>query len=329
MGKFILYNAIIGNSGYATGYSYPSGYAQPPPRPVYVEQAQPTSGWIGFWTFMIIIMFIVLIVGFSYYICQIRISEREKREAMQRRARGASDEFEDRHVASSAKVERPEPSAVHSPTSIERLRKGDIVHLRDAQSMRDAEKLGTGSRGLRCEVTSTAQVRESHDLATWTFVRLQAPKQELLLMVKRVDQDETVYCFYPDQVEAGTRNEIIDRGDKWVYQPPENPADFNPMRLSYTGDMVRHWGDGKDDTYLQKAQRELHGEWVEAPARSGVGVLTATVVEYRCDNPEQENPEWLVLEVGSKNSSRVEFWMGAPIERQEAVLSAGHPPDAF
>lgn len=182
-----------------------------------------------------------------------------------------------------------------TPETWGRVRAGDIIELHDLLTMaQNLTPQGTGCSSYIVE--RQLIVREQNGLAEWVFYTL--VDSPLCVMMKIVDQEYEVRVYKEDpSFIKGNRRDQCERGEYWLFAPPENPDDFLFNSLIYTGQMKKIL-EGRQVVFSQKSQRELEGEYTEKPPRRGIDFpLLATLVEYQA-NQEVEYSEVMVLEVG-------------------------------
>ena len=201
---------------------------------------------------------------------------------------------------------------------------GSFITLSDSQSMEDSQKRGQGFKGIRYAVERTAIADDTEQLATWVFLTLNDQYQKLLLMVKSVDEEIDYRIYYAnEEFHPARREEVIRRGDLWLFSPPENENDFDPADLEYSAEIVQKTDSG-ELAYVRKDQGERHADYAETPNMSGARDLVATVVEYSTSE-STVNPELLILEIGSasRRTGEVNMYQGCPISEAEMdVLKA-------
>ena len=106
--------------------------------------------------------------------------------------------------------------------------------------------------------------------------------------------------FSPDGLAGGTRDELIDRGDSWLFLPPPNPDDFISSELEYAP-----WPDLPEIEEGGTSRKLVFGP--KGPGKSLYGEARDTqrpviTTEYIDETPvggqEPANPLFLVLEEG-------------------------------
>jgi hypothetical protein len=194
------------------------------------------------------------------------------------------------------------------------VKPGSMITLKDAQALEDSQKLGLGMAGMDYKVDKTTLV--DNDNAKWFFAWLSG-NQDLLLMVKKAGaaMDLRVYMAAED-FKPGRRQDMLDWGQEWLFQPPEDMLRFQYNDLIYSTELTRS-ADGKDIEYVIKSQGEQHGKAEEAPL--GVHNLLATIAEYHLDTDDVNvpNSEALILELGTQMSSNIQLFLGAAIRDSE------------
>jgi len=201
---------------------------------------------------------------------------------------------------------------------------GSFITLSDAQSKEDSQKRGQGFNGIRYAVETHAVADDTEGFATWVLIGLNDQYQKLLLMVKSVDEAIDYRVYYAnEQFRPARREEVIKRGDLWLFEPPQDENNFEPADLHYTAEISQKT-DAAELVYVRKEQGERHADYVETPNRSGARDLVATIVEYSTAD-QTDNPELMILEIGSasRRTGEVNFYVGCAIDPAEVdVLKA-------
>ncbi|RYD69851.1 MAG: hypothetical protein EOP84_27680 [Verrucomicrobiaceae bacterium] len=198
---------------------------------------------------------------------------------------------------------------------------GSFVTLTDAQALEDSQKRGSGLRGIDYKVESIGVVKDFEGFATWVLAHLDDGHQKLLLMVKgdETHVDHRVY-YATEDFRPAKRENVVNRGDTWLFEPPEEGQPVRPAHLRYTAE-IPYTIEGQELLYVRKEHGERHGEFTEKPGFSGLGDQVATVVEYFTTDPT-DNPELLILEIATANSKtgEVSMYFGCPIRASEASI---------
>ena len=201
---------------------------------------------------------------------------------------------------------------------------GSFITLSDSQSMEDSQKRGEGFQGIRFAVESVVVADDMEGLGSWVMLRLNDNHQRLLLVVKAVDAAIDYRLYYASEdFRPARREEVVRRGDTWLFEAPEDENAFDPADLRYTAEIVQS-ADGGTLTYVRKDQGERHANVTETPNPLGFTQQIATVVEYATADPTG-NPELLVLEIGaaSRRTGEIALYLGCPIRASEIdVLKA-------
>lgn len=203
---------------------------------------------------------------------------------------------------------------------------GSFITLSDNQSMTDSQQRGEGFKGIRFAVESTTLADDTEGFGTWVMIRLNDNHQRVMLMVKSVDDalDYRVY-FALEEFHPARREEVIRRGDTWLFEPPEDENDYDPADLRYTAEVVQNTANG-EVVYVRKEQGERHANATETPNPLGLTKQVATIVEYSTVGAA-ENPEFLVLEIGSasRRTGEVGLYLGCPIRESEIDVLKASP----
>jgi hypothetical protein len=137
-------------------------------------------------------------------------------------------------------------------------------------------------------------------------------------MAKACDEAIDWRLYYQSaDFAAARREDVVSRGDKWLFEPPADGSNFAPADLTYTAEIDQQI-DGKSLCYARKPQGERQAACKENPLRSGIGSLLATIVEYSTAD-QAENPELLILELGAadRGTGEVSLYLGAAIRASE------------
>lgn len=175
----------------------------------------------------------------------------------------------------------------------------DMILLSDQQALEDSMKAGLGPNPLEYSVSEIITVKDFNGFGTWTFFNLKPTgvKQELLLLCKEVDSNLDLRIYYQTEFQPGSRKDIINRGDFFLFQQPEDLSNFQPKDLKYTNDLTQ--GDNQWD---MKGFGEMHGHASFNPTKTGFYTVTATIVEYLLSKGDTQDTEVLILELGNDDT---------------------------
>ena len=298
------YGPSYGGGGYGSSYGY---------------RAQSSSG-IGF---MMGLLIVIGLIGVGMYFYYKHASEVEMERAMASNMTPTGPMAGWNPRQKSPDIVAPQ-SVSPSLAPWKNFPPGSFIVLSDAQAMQDSQKRGEGFQGIRYAVESTIVATDTEGFGSWVFINLNDNYQKVMLMVKAVDNelDYRVY-FQSEDFKPDRREDVLRRGDMWLFQPPENENDYDPADLQYTAEISLKNGDA-EVVYVCKDQGERHADYTETPSRAGLNDLLATIVEYSTSDPT-DNPELLVLEVGSasRRTGEVALYLGSPIKESEIdVLKA-------
>lgn len=273
-----------------------------------------SNGGSSFWWILFgIVLFAGLIIAGIYF--------------MQRMGEGVPSQPRDPIGAASSRFDmQPPPARTPAPPRIKQdqiaywnaIAPGSFITLTDKQSLEDSQKAGNGLNGMKYTVERVSMAKDKSGFGQWVFLTLDEPKQPLLLMVKAVDNEIDYRIYYASEdFKRASRDAVIARGDKWLFEPPATENNFEPGDLKYAAEIEFAIGDTKT-TYGRNDQGERHATLRENPPRSGMTNLLATIVEYSTDD-QADNPNLLITEIGgaTRKTGEVTLYLGCPIRTSE------------
>jgi hypothetical protein len=196
-----------------------------------------------------------------------------------------------------------------------KVKPGDNATLSDAVTIK--RKLAAGKGPTPETYTISSSLLIENKAAEWRLFQLDE-KNGLWLLAKIVDNNLALAVYDENlEWEPATRREILGTPRDFIFAPP---ADLDPQKgfvgdpnsLKYVGDITHEYGEGVKTTYLLKGQGEQTGTVTFKPLRTGVNDWIATVVEYSAP-PVAEDPELLLLEIGSQDSGVIKMFTGRPL----------------
>lgn len=184
------------------------------------------------------------------------------------------------------------------------LKPGSTIILKDEQTLEDmirsGESISTGRDYLLEEVW---RIRESRDVAEWQFFRIRSPHDEdatWLLIKSAGEQLSAGVYFEADGFESGTRRELLDRNQYWVFNEPRNPAEFQLLDLNYASHLyfnLELHGEIREVEFAKLGNMEFHGHVSADPPQRDMDRMTGTVAEYETMLPVP-NPRVAFFEAG-------------------------------
>ncbi|MFA6508791.1 MAG: hypothetical protein WCT14_22020 [Treponemataceae bacterium] len=191
---------------------------------------------------------------------------------------------------------------------------GDFVSLSDFQSMADS-----GGSSLDCRVLGIRdiEVKDSGDdervLARYRLHELEGPKNTTLffLVISSGEEFELRNYFIPSEFTSGTRDDLVDSEQTWLFLPPPNPDDFVSSDLEFAP-----YPDAPEFAEPEGAKKRVwakagFGRTVYGSYELGNDEVPVMIAEYQTDEVDAPNPHLMVLE---------ERWMN---RRGEAQPSGG------
>jgi hypothetical protein len=195
------------------------------------------------------------------------------------------------------------------------------VTLSDQQAIEDSQKRGQGVRGIDYAVEQVGVAKDFDGFATWVLANINDGHQKLLLMVKGDDAHVEHRVYYASEdFRAAKRENVLSRGDHWLFEEPPGGQPVQPAQLRYAAE-IPYAIDGAEIVYVRKDHGERHCEYSEKPDLAGLGAQVATVAEYSTSDPT-DNPELLILEIAAARSKtgEVTLYLGTPVRASEVDI---------
>lgn len=176
------------------------------------------------------------------------------------------------------------------------MKYNDIVILKDKQSIQEAMKTNLNADGLKLFVEeSKLFVMRGQNDVSWRITSFQ--DSELFLIERKVSGVGSLsqygVFFRPDGFNSGTRQEVIDSGAEWLFNPPQNTDKYNVDDLSFANTIYN------DDFQFNKIGDIAGQNWL--------------ISEWQCNHESCPNPRLLVLE----DNDVVFFYQGILIQEHE------------
>jgi hypothetical protein len=189
------------------------------------------------------------------------------------------------------------------------IKSGDFVNLRDAEAFESRLAAGGAGDGAGSDYT-VGEIRSfvlrgpegSLPLGEYRFIELlqEGAGPLYLSLVEAEGGFELRLYFIPEGLAGGTRDELIDRGDTWLFLPPPDPEDFKSSELEYAPypdvPEIEVEGASRKLVFGPKGPgKSLYGEASDTLAPV---IITEYLAESPEGGPEPANPLLLVLEEG-------------------------------
>ena len=185
-------------------------------------------------------------------------------------------------------------------------RRDAIIRLNDSQAMEDAMKAGKGLNTEDYTVKSIKRYRHQEANAEWIFFLLSG-KQELFLMVRVVDDDADAYVMFCEDLDGtpiiapDNRKGLLDDGNHFLFQPPEDENCFVPSDLDWTREFVQEMPDrmGKmvEAQFRQEDMGTQYTEVSENPCQPILEGALCGITEF-FTQADVDNPQFVVVEEG-------------------------------
>ncbi len=204
-----------------------------------------------------------------------------------------------------------------------KIKKQTVIVLKDEQAILDSMEAGKGVDGLEYIVTEVQKIKEQNGSCEWIILYLDNPKDDSVKLVVKIVDDEIdlkVYFEDKDSFTPGNREDVIDRGDFWLFKEPKDVEDFKLEELEYSSEIDWNFEEEGDVIFSLKSQGILFGEEYNKSSRE----VFATCAEYQSE-VDCCNPELFVFEVEEVNSKGklgekggyIQYWFGCPISEND------------
>lgn len=152
--------------------------------------------------------------------------------------------------------------------------------------------------GDKVEVINVTHITEANQLGGFILLKLKETEGEFYLCAKIVDKDIEARVYNEiGWIGLGTRATLLNNGNNLLFQEPKEewvPSDLE-WAESFEFDI-----NGKPTAFNRKST--VYGEAEEKPARTGIDVSYAEVVEYEAVE-STDNPELMIIELGGLDSA--------------------------
>jgi hypothetical protein len=190
-----------------------------------------------------------------------------------------------------------------------KLKKGDIIGIQDQQELQDQLEEGGIPEETNYTVSRIKTVIVGDDMAEILLIELEQGDKELLLSVKIVDDSITQRLWFKvDEFEQGNREDVLENGNEFIFEAPEDEDDFFMKDLEYA-EYIEKEIDDEPVVFEKFPQGEVHGECTTVPRESGIDKTFMTIVEYYTDS-DLDNPYILITEeedVSEENEEEEEY----------------------
>jgi hypothetical protein len=201
------------------------------------------------------------------------------------------------------------------------LKAGSIVMLKDEQTMAMVMEATGTLKPAECVVDEVMRVVVNEGVGEFLFCHMENPiapgenGTDLWLTILFVDgkHDHRLYFEPADRFEPGTREEILNRGDNFIFLEPETD-NFEPSDLEFS---ERVFYGGRD--YDGEGDPTLFGEATISPQPQGLPSLMFTAIrELWCR--DADNPRMMIIEIDGVtpdgegiDGGLIRLWLGRPL----------------
>jgi len=175
---------------------------------------------------------------------------------------------------------------------IRKVKAGDIVSLKDEQTLQDLFQSGNTALGIDLVVDNVLTITESHNIVTWK--RIQFVESDIVLVIKDAGGDayDVRVCFPPDEYEPGNRSDLC--GTDWILRLFEKAEDDEQPLDSY--EYIRSIDINYDD--LGTIEYKIKGGTLYGRDNQD---RFCSVTEWSASQ-DCPNPEIIAFEIGGDDS---------------------------
>lgn len=232
----------------------------------------------------------------------------------------------DQQTAAQADTVNGDTMKTSDPEFWRDLRPKSIVRLSDMTALKEGLAEGRGAEGEEYTVEWVYNIDHAQKLAEWVWVKMTSVQdEETYLLAMIVDGQVSLYIYYPaGGFESGSRQALIERGENWLFQPPENEQDFRVGDLAYTESFKYNLKD--DDTgneteveYLKKPLGSMQGMGYRNPPE---GRMLTTLTMYSTETP-CHSPQAITMEIGAPDNEEgglVSLYLGETVQSNEVSV---------
>ena len=315
-GHWILISSILNSGQRNVTYVYPPGSAQQYPSSEYapygVPQRHETKNGIGFFGFLFLLIVLAAIGVGIFFLIKAMTPKPEVNPADEKQTLAAST--------------KPPTNSQQTDSSLpeywESIKPGSTALLSDEESLNDNIKNGKGPTPQEYVIKSIQTLTEIRDIGKWIAFQLVGAQGPLLLIAKIVDGDMVLRVYYPaPEFPAGSRTSLLNKGVKWLFQPPENETRFELEDLAITTEFTRD-ADGESVVFV-KSDDTYEAELAENPLPSGQEPVKQAFLTEFAATTKTPNPESLVLEICSptdRSKSFLNLYIGTTIRPKEVQI---------
>ena len=184
-------------------------------------------------------------------------------------------------------------------------RKDMLFKIKDTQAYEDAMKAGKSIATLEDKTVSWVQ-RYTHREANadWIFFTMPG-KQPLVLMVRAVNEAADAYILFTHDesgvpvIQSGSRQDLLDGGQFFLFSAPKDENDFVPAELDWTPDFTMDdaEGSGEPAVFAQEAMGTQYATLKTVPFDKVFNGILCGITEYHTDK-KLDNPHFIVIEDG-------------------------------
>lgn len=211
-----------------------------------------------------------------------------------------------------------------------------IVKLKDLQAMEDAMNAGNVLVMDDYTVSCVKRYKHVEANAEWIFFELSG-KQTLYLMVRVVGDCADAYIMMTEDsagvkiVAGGNREDLLERGDHFLFCAPDDESNFVPADLVWTSSFVFEFvSEGEEAEFIQEEMGTQYAEVDVYPHDEVLQGVLCGITEFftkeKVDNPHfvivEEGIDWDPdVQSGKQQGGLCTFFVGCPVGMSEIEVS--------
>ena len=181
-----------------------------------------------------------------------------------------------------------------------------IFKITDMQAHEDALNRGDGMNVEDRTVNEIRRYVHVNFNAEWIFFVLSGP-QTIYLMVRVFDNDANAYVLFSEDPDdnpiliPGSREELIERGDLFLFEEPEDEHDFIPAELELVFNFLQNMPNSKgEEVEVEFCQESMGTQFTGlsmSPKDKDIDGCLCGITEYVTDS-DVDNPLFVFVEEG-------------------------------
>ena len=218
-----------------------------------------------------------------------------------------------------------------SPSYFEEIEPGDIVIVRDFQSMEEAGTEGVDYRVQAKRIFEIPDAKSGAIAARFALYDMESEQgDDVLVVALGVEEPDVRVYFLPDEFPSGTRLDLVSEGFLGFFAEPEDPDHFELTELEYAEEPAMPpmvIAEEEREVQFRPAgfRRPVFGHY------AGEHPVPVIWMEYGTDDPDVPNPMILLREENwvtadgkqAEDGGHITIMLGTRIARSEIAVLPG------